>query len=181
MAVRSAWRGSRQRAVRQLADRGGHRNMPDQEPHGPGTNRHVPGQAHTWTGPHDPTCLGVRIVSVPKLPKAPCLCGVQLSTTQLSALAWLPALFGVLQTLVMQNSPHRHSSSRSDLRSRHCRQWTVRWTDWASGLQCPQQFRVFDCHLPQRASGTGGLPATLLAVLPRPWRHAGRLCERLLR
>jgi hypothetical protein len=36
---------------------------------------------------------------------------VQLSTTRRKARAWLPGFFGVLHTLVMQNSPQRHSSS----------------------------------------------------------------------
>ena len=36
---------------------------------------------------------------------------VQLSTTRRNARAWLPGFFGVLHTLVMQNSPQRHSSS----------------------------------------------------------------------
>jgi hypothetical protein len=35
----------------------------------------------------------------------------QLSTTRLSCLAWLPEFLGVLQMLVMQNSPQRHSAS----------------------------------------------------------------------
>jgi hypothetical protein len=39
------------------------------------------------------------------------LCAVQLSTTRLSWRAWFPGFFGVLQMLVMQNSPQRHSSS----------------------------------------------------------------------
>ncbi|NYT57920.1 hypothetical protein H0A65_03180 [Alcaligenaceae bacterium] len=36
---------------------------------------------------------------------------LQLSTTRRKARAWLPGFLGVLQTLVMQNSPQRHSSS----------------------------------------------------------------------
>nr|QJT73608.1 hypothetical protein [Pseudomonas fluorescens] len=36
---------------------------------------------------------------------------MQLSTIRRKARAWLPGFFGVLHTDVMQNSPHRHSSS----------------------------------------------------------------------
>jgi hypothetical protein len=37
--------------------------------------------------------------------------GTRLGIATVIALAWLPAFLGVLQTLVIQNSPQRHSAS----------------------------------------------------------------------